>query len=206
MPYVSTVPDSLHQRLLAKNKTLRIKLNQNLISQLSFHSSNPNGNFNPRGGQVLIDSMKVSQLGSISYPICKFALAAWLSFFISVPSIISLFQYAFSSAIICVFSKSIACPVNSLLENNANYMMNKLILTKTILSKEIWKVRVRVYVIQFPSLHQGYRAHQPKDDPVQNKINLLTLYIFTGNTPTQRFVWTTYPPKHTFVKISLLWN
>ena len=112
LPYVSTVPDSLHQRLLAKNKKLRITLNQNLISQLYFHSTNPNGNFNPRGGQVLIDSMKVSQMGSISYPICKFALSAWLSFFISIPSIVSFFQYAFSSAIICALSKSIACPVS----------------------------------------------------------------------------------------------
>ena len=85
LPYVSTVPDSLHQRLLAKNKKLRITLNQNLISQLYFHSTNPNGNFNPRGGQVLIDSMKVSQMGSISFPICKCALSAWLSFFISIP-------------------------------------------------------------------------------------------------------------------------
>ena len=52
-------------------------------------------------------------MGSISYPIYKFALSAWLSFFISIPSIISLFQYASSSAIICVLSKSITCPVSS---------------------------------------------------------------------------------------------
>ena len=69
---------------------------------------------------------------------------------------------------------------NSLLENIANYVMNKLILTKTILSKEIWKVRV--YVIQFPSLHQGCRAQQPKDNPVQNKINLLTLTEYNKNS------------------------
>ena len=97
---------------ISKETKLRITLNKNLISQLYFHSTNPNGNFNPRGGQVFIDSMKVSQMGSISYPICKFALSAWLSFFISIPSIISLFQYAFSSAMICVFSKSITCPVS----------------------------------------------------------------------------------------------
>ena len=97
---------------ISKNKKLRITLNQNLISQLYFHfSSNPHGNFNCCGGQVLIDSRKKSQIGSISYPICKFALAAWLSFVISIPSMISLFQYAFSSAIICVFLKSRVCLV-----------------------------------------------------------------------------------------------
>ena len=71
---------------ISKNKKLKITLNQNLISQMYFHSSsNPYGNFNSRAGQVLIDSMKVSQMGSISYPICKFALSAWLGFFISIP-------------------------------------------------------------------------------------------------------------------------
>ena len=71
------------------NEKLRTTLNQHFISQLYFYfSSNPNGKFNPRGCQVLIDSMKVSQMGSISFPICKCALSAWLSFFISIPLLI----------------------------------------------------------------------------------------------------------------------
>jgi len=73
---------------VTKNSEL-VTLNQHFISQLYFHfSSNPNGNFNPRGGQVLIDSMKVSQMGSISFPICKGTHSAWLSFFISIPLLI----------------------------------------------------------------------------------------------------------------------
>ena len=73
-----TVFVSVYQQ---SNEKLRTTLNQHFISQLYFHfSSNPNGNFNPRDGQVLIDSMKVSQMGSISFPICKCALSAWLSF------------------------------------------------------------------------------------------------------------------------------
>ena len=81
-----TVFVSVYQQ---SNEKRRTTLNQHFISQLYFHfSSNPNGNFNPRGGQVLIDSMKVSQMGSISFPICKCALSAWLSFFISIPLLI----------------------------------------------------------------------------------------------------------------------
>ena len=37
---------------------------------------------------AVIDSMKVSQMGSISFPIYKCALSAWLSFFISIPLLI----------------------------------------------------------------------------------------------------------------------
>ena len=79
-----TVFVSVYQQ---SNEKLRTTLNQHFISQLYFHfSSNPNGNFNPCGSQVLIDSMKVSQiwLGS-TFHICKCALSAWLSFFISIP-------------------------------------------------------------------------------------------------------------------------
>ena len=92
---------------LQSNKNLRTTLNQHFISQLYIHFSlNPNSNFNLHGGQVFIDSMKVSQMGSISYLTCKCALSAWLSFFImiSIPLLIlSTFPVCFSSAIICVF-------------------------------------------------------------------------------------------------------
>ena len=59
----------------------------------AFALCNPNGNFDPRGVQVFcMFSMMASQIGSISYPICRFARSVRLIFLISIPSIISLFQ------------------------------------------------------------------------------------------------------------------
>ena len=60
----------------------------------AFALCNPNGNFNPRGVQVFcIFSMMASQIGSISYPICRFACSVQvrLIFLIFIPSIIEPF-------------------------------------------------------------------------------------------------------------------
>lgn len=93
MPYVSTVQDSLPQRLLANKQNYQSYTGTILISQLHLQYVNPNGNFNPRGVQVFcMFSMMASQIGSISYPICRFARSVRLIFLISIPSIISLFQ------------------------------------------------------------------------------------------------------------------
>ena len=69
-----------------------------------------NGKTNPRGIQALIVSRMASQIGSISYPICKLALSVGPSFFISNPSIMSLFQLGFSSAMISVFVEIYVMP------------------------------------------------------------------------------------------------
>ena len=52
MPYVSTVQDSLPQRLLANKQNYQSYTGTILISQLHLQYVNPNGNFNPRGVQV----------------------------------------------------------------------------------------------------------------------------------------------------------
>ena len=93
MPYVSTVQDSLPQRLLANKQKLSELHWNNFNFSTAFALCNPNGNFDPRGVQVFcMFSMMASQIGSISYPICRFARSVRLNFLISIPSIISLFQ------------------------------------------------------------------------------------------------------------------
>ena len=94
MPYVSTVQDTLPQWLLANKQHYQSYTETFLISQLHLHYVNPNGNFNPRGVQVFcMFSMMASQIGSISYPICRFARSVRLNLLISIPSIISLYTH-----------------------------------------------------------------------------------------------------------------
>ena len=94
MPYVSTVQDSLPQLLLANKTKLSDFHWNNFNFSTAFALCNLNGNFNPRGVQVFcVFSMMASQIGSISYPICRFARSVRLNLLISIPTIISLYTH-----------------------------------------------------------------------------------------------------------------